>query len=92
MILRGWGVSDGLTDWQTDGQTDICNCRVAFVTDKGGLNSTTIQNCDSVNRKPQFLDFLANFQSQIRDTIFLSEKNPFAQQFVFIKSFVWSQW
>ena len=29
MILRGWGFL-----WQTDRRTDICNCRVAFATEK----------------------------------------------------------
>ena len=30
-LLGGFG--DGLTDRQTDGQTDICDCRVAFATE-----------------------------------------------------------
>ena len=36
----GWMMKDddfkllrGFADWQTDGRTDICDCRVAFVTE-----------------------------------------------------------
>ena len=44
----------------------------------GGLNSTIIE-IDSVKKKTQFFDFLANYQSEIPDTIMISEKNPLAQ-------------
>ena len=43
--------------------------------EKWGSKFYNYLNCDSVKRKKQFLDFLANFQSQIPDTIFISEKN-----------------
>ena len=35
--IRGVLISDGLTDRQTDGQTDICDSRVAFATENSEM-------------------------------------------------------
>ena len=32
-LLRGFGFADGQTDRRMNGQTDICECKVAFVTE-----------------------------------------------------------
>ena len=55
----------------------------------GGLNSITFSNFCSLKRKTYFLDFWAIFVSPLPSTIMISQKNPFAQQFVYLKALIW---
>ena len=54
-----------------------------------GLNSITFSNSFSFKRKTHFLDFLAIFVGHFPSTIMISQKNPFAQYFLYLKAFIW---
>ena len=45
----------GFCDRQTDGQTDICNCRVAFATENSIFITKTLQGL-SIEEKQQYFE------------------------------------
>ena len=54
-----------------------------------GPNSKTLSNSGSSKRKTHFLIFLASFKSHLSSRIIISEKNPFAQHFIYINYLIW---
>ena len=52
-------------------------------------NSKTLSHSSPLKRKTHFLIFLAIFEIHLSSRILISEKNPFAQHFIYIKSLIW---